>query len=237
MESKHVRENYHLWFLMAFIAGSVNAGGFLATGRFVSHTTGFATHFGVDIAHHRISEALSVLSVPFIFMLGSMVSGLFVDYRIHRGLKPQFDRIMILVFLCLIGATVFGIFEEHNILNERYFFKEDYVLLIFLSFSCGLQNAAITTYSGRAVRTTHLTGITTDIGLGFVRLWYFSKNSIEYKKEFIANLLRGGTIIAFILGSTIASVLFLKMNYYGFLIPAILSLCAMTLFRKQKNKF
>ncbi len=41
------------WFLLSFNAGCINAGGFLATGRFVSHVTGFATFFGVDLANRE----------------------------------------------------------------------------------------------------------------------------------------------------------------------------------------
>lgn len=52
------------WSLLSFNGGCINAGGFLATGRFVSHVTGFATLFGVDMANSQIDAALGILSVP-----------------------------------------------------------------------------------------------------------------------------------------------------------------------------
>ena len=37
--------------------------------------------------------------------------------------------------------------------------------MISAAFACGLQNALATSYSGAVLRTTHMTGICTDIGL------------------------------------------------------------------------
>ncbi len=79
--------------------------------------------------------------------------------------------------------------------------KESYILLVLLCLASGLQNAAITSSSGRSVRTTHLTGLTTDLGLG--------------------------SIIAFIIGSGVGAWIFLKLGYKGFIARTDLGLCSL----------
>jgi uncharacterized membrane protein YoaK (UPF0700 family) len=87
----------------------------------------------------------------------------------------------------------------------------------------GLQNGAITSSSGNSVRTTHLTGLTTDLGLGLARLLTVSKNDPSFREETLANALRAGTVVAFIFGSAAGAWLFAVLQYRGFLIPALIS--------------
>ncbi len=77
------------WFLLSLSGGFINAGGFLATGRFVSHVTGFATLFGVDLSKSQFEAAIGILSVPFFFLLGAFLAGLLIDRPIHAGRKPH----------------------------------------------------------------------------------------------------------------------------------------------------
>src|SRR5438874_1149123 len=67
------------WFMLSFNGGFINAGGFLATGRFVSHVTGFATLFGVGLTKNEANAALGILSVPIFFLLGAFIAGLLID--------------------------------------------------------------------------------------------------------------------------------------------------------------
>ena len=73
------------WLLLGFNGGFINAGGFIVTGRFVTHVTGFATLFGVDSVKHGWQEALGILSVPFFFLAGSFVGGWLIARRVLRG--------------------------------------------------------------------------------------------------------------------------------------------------------
>ena len=70
------------WLLLAFMAGTINSGGFLACGRWVTHVTGFATFFGIDLVTGEYKLALSMLIVPMFFLLGSFVSGYLIDVRL-----------------------------------------------------------------------------------------------------------------------------------------------------------
>lgn len=208
------------WFLLSFSAGSINAGGFLATGRFVTHVTGFATLFGVEAETSDLSTAVGLLSVPLFFMLGAFLAGLLIERPLFFGRKPHFDWVMGLSSLCLAlaagGASVF----DFGGFGESSRFGQTYALMVLLCLASGLQNAAITSSSGRSVRVTHLTGLTTDLGLGLSRIVSFDLQDAQKKDELRANYLRIGSIVSFVLGSAVGAFFFVKLGYRGFFIPA-----------------
>lgn len=223
------------WFLLSFSGGAINAGGFLATGRFVSHVTGFATLFGVDITNHEIAAALGILSVPIFFLLGAFIAGLLIDLPMHKGNKPHFDWVMGLSSSCLLFASVGGELLHFGTFGESIGLQNSYVLLVLLCLSCGLQNAAITSSSGRSVRTTHLTGLTTDLGLGLARIFAFNLKDNQLSSELRANYLRMGSIAAFIFGSAVGALIFINFGYKGFILPGLISLYAAWHGRKAKR--
>ena len=223
------------WFLLCFNAGAINAGGFLATGRFVSHVTGFATLFGVEIVKNEIGAAIGILSVPLFFLLGSFLAGLLIDRPIYNKHQPHFDYVMGLSALCLFLAAGSGDLLRFGNLGEIIQLRQVYILLALLCFSCGLQNAAITSSSGSSIRTTHLTGLTTDLGLGLARLFIFPPEDEKHHREMRANKLRSGSICAFAIGSAIGTWFFIRLGYRGFLISALISSYAAWHGRKAKQ--
>ena len=211
---------YFNWFLLSFLSGNVNAGGYLACHRFVTHVTGFATLVGVEVAESRFDQAVGIFSVPIYFLLGVMLSAFWVDRRIHNGKRARYDLVMLLVFLCLAAAGVLGSLEKFGTFGDALRLKQDYFLLALLCAASGLQNAAVTTASGATVRTTHLTGVTTDLGIGLVRAWYTPSKSANHRKSVRNNWLRIGSITAFLSGSIVGAFLFTHVHYKGFLLPA-----------------
>lgn len=210
------------WFMLSFSGGCINAGGFLATGRFVSHVTGFATLFGVDLTNKAFDAAIGILSVPVFFLLGAFLAGLLIDRPIYQSRKPHFDWVMGLSAACLVAAASGGKLLQFGQFGGTGL-KENYLLLVLLCLASGLQNGAITSSSGSSVRTTHLTGLTTDLGLGLARSISLNTKTDRFNKEARANYLRIGSIISFIVGSAFGAWVFLKMNYAGFFLPAAIS--------------
>jgi uncharacterized membrane protein YoaK (UPF0700 family) len=213
------------WFLLCLNGGCINAGGFLATGRFVSHVTGFATLFGVDIASWQLDAALGILSVPIFFLLGAFIAGLLIDRPVYQGKPPHFDWVMGLCAFALFLAAA-GDFLPMNAFGQTTNLKHSYLLLALLCLASGLQNAAITSSSSRSVRTTHLTGLTTDLGLGLARLLLPNMKKELYAKELWANQLRVGSILAFVLGSVLGAWVFLHYGYRGFALPGLIAVYA-----------
>jgi uncharacterized membrane protein YoaK (UPF0700 family) len=216
-------KNVIIWWILAFQAGAINVGGFMACHRFVTHTTGFATFFGVEAAEGQWIEALGMLTVPMFFLIGAMISAFFIDRPHSDGSKPHWNIVLFLIATIMAGIVALGTAGEFGVFGEPLTLARDYLLLTMLCLASGLQNAAITSASGAVVRTTHLTGITTDLGIGIVRVLTHSQVHQRREMEIRANWLRAGIIGGFVLGSFIGALLFLKVQYWGFLLPWLIS--------------
>lgn len=217
----YTKRNYTIWSILGFQAGMLNIGGFLACHAFVSHVTGYATLFGADLATNRYSHAWSVLTVPLFFLIGAMFSGTIIDLRIRKKQKPLYPALFAFISLLLLAIAILGRFEFLGEFGETLNIPRDYFLLSVLCLICGMQNAAVTTASKAVVRTTHLTGITTDLGIGLVRV--FSKTLADNGEENRANAMRATIIVSFVLGSIAGAYIFLRYQYLGFSVPSLLS--------------
>jgi uncharacterized membrane protein YoaK (UPF0700 family) len=218
------KRNIFVWMIMAMQAGMLNIGGFMACQRFVSHVTGFAAFFGVDVVQRNYKHAFGMLAVPFFFLIGSMVSGSLIDIRLLQQKRPYYYisfglTFILIAFIFFAGRNgLFGPFGE-SIDN-----RGDYLFLAILCMVCGMQNGTITTISRSVIRTTHLTGITTDLGIGIMRVLYWgkTKNVLEANEGAI-NWIRIGLIIFFIIGSSIGAHLYQNYQYSGFIVPTVTS--------------
>lgn len=235
--SSYSRSNVAIWMLMAFQAGMLNMGGFMACHRFVSHVTGFATFFGYELSQVNYTAAFGMLTVPLFFLIGAMMSGQLVDIRLQQKKSPQYYTVFgVMTFLILI-VLVGGITNRFGKFGEPVEVNSDYVLLAFLCLTCGIQNGAITSVSRSVIRTTHLTGITTDLGIGLMRVFSSSLSSEEKAHESRANNMRMGLIGFFVLGSVVAGFAFKYFEYYGFILPLMTSgnLFLLMLFSRSKK--
>lgn len=220
------------WFLLSMSGGFINAGGFLATGRFVSHVTGFATLFGVDIANSEIETALGILSVPIFFLLGSFIAGLLIDRPLYNNKPPHLDWVMGLCAIALATSALGSEILQLGVFGRVLKLESNYTLLVLLCLASGLQNGAITSSSGRSIRTTHLTGLTTDLGLGLARVVAFDLKRTDQHDEMRVNALRFGAIVSFIIGSALGAIFFLRLGYKGFFVPA--AICAYAAWHGRK---
>lgn len=213
------------WSLLAFLSGSVNAGGFLACHRFVTHVTGFATHFGIDILEQKYLDALGMVTVPVFFVVGAMGSAILVERRIELGRAPRYDLVMLLVALCMVVTALGGYFDWFGQFGDVARFQSDFFFLVLLCSASGLQNAAITSASKGSIRSTHLTGIATDLGIGLVKLFHTDPaNRTVFRRRIRAQAIRVASVAAFILGSVAGAWLFVSVQYLGFLVPAGIAL-------------
>ncbi len=221
--SHYTRGNISIWMTLAFQAGLLNIGGFMACHRFVSHITGFATHFGHELVQADSSQALGMLVVPVFFLIGAMISGQLVDIRLKLHKNPRYYFTFGIIFFLICSVYVLGILGYFGGFSESMELSKNYILLVLLCLTCGIQNGTITTVSKSIVRTTHLTGITTDLGIGIVRLLNRKNLGEEVTNESSANMMRFGIILFFIIGSAFGGLVFNKFGYGGFVVPAITS--------------
>jgi len=166
----------------------------------------------------------------FTFFLGAFFSGILIDRNLRGKGKPKYYLVFGILFissavLSLKGEDLFGPFS-----SQKGSFDE-MKLLLFLSFLCGLQNGMITLVSKAIVRTTHVTGLITDLGIGVSRE-LARRDLTELNDERRSNLMRIGIIVFFFFGSLIGFYTFDAYSFAGFGIPALISgtLFGLTLF-------
>lgn len=160
------RANRHLGMALAFVAGAANAGGFLAVNQYTSHMTGILSALADDLVLGNFSLALAGALSLGCFLAGAVVTTLLVVWARERGLRSRFALPLLLEALLLL---VFGVMGAHMQQHVALYVS---LTVLLLCFMMGLQNAIITKVSNAEIRTTHVTGIVTDIGIGIGRLLY-----------------------------------------------------------------
>ena len=224
-DSLYEPQNIFIWFLLAFEGGLLNVGGFLAVHRFVSHVTGFATLFGYEAVTNNWLSAFGMLAGPAFFLTGAMISAWFIERPRLRSQKPKYGIVFIFIIFNLLVVGTLGKMGVLGTFGEEFNYGRSYIILFILALTCGLQNAVISSASGAIIRTTHLTGPTTDLGIGLVRLW--TERSHANRELVFGNWCRIGIIISFISGSIIGAFAFKHLQFEGFYIPALISILVM----------
>lgn len=213
-----------LWAVLGFQAGFINAFGFLACGRYVSHVTGIGTQIGLSIAESQLQIALELIGFPLAFMFGAFFSGVFTSARLERGLKPRYDLMTFFMPFIIMVVAIMGWYGFFGDFGETLTRTRDFILLFTLSFACGLQNGCFATLTKGQIRTTHLTGISTDLGTDLARLFFGKLNRAERNLVVRANISRFSTFVAFSLGSIISVFATNSLHYVALIVPFISAL-------------
>jgi uncharacterized membrane protein YoaK (UPF0700 family) len=143
------------------VAGAVNASGFLAIGVYTSHVTGLIARVGDEWAQQRQASAIDAATLVAMFLVGAMVATALIEAARNRTRA----RYVVPLLLQAVMLAVFAALARTGVTPQAAF-----ALASILCFAMGLQNALVTRISGAVVRTTHMTGIVTDIGIELVRL-------------------------------------------------------------------
>ncbi len=213
-----------LWSVLGFQAGYINAFGFLACGRYVSHVTGFGTQIGMALGNQNLLLAIEMLGFPLSFILGSFTNGFFTIARIEQGGRPQYKFILGLVLVLLLFCVGIGVSGIAGAFGEPLEYAHDFILPLTLSFVCGLQNACFATMTRGQIRTTHLTGIATDIGTDLSRVFFGKLESGEKLLTKRTNHTRLATFVAFAFGSIVSVLSTQKLDFFALLVPVVTSL-------------
>ncbi len=191
-------------FVLSLVAEFVNAIGLLGVKhQSISHLSGSATLLGTGIINSNFIDVFHLIAVLLSFLIGAAISGYFLRSGALK-LGHNYSSLLTLEAALLFGATYF--------LTKGSFYG-----LYLASAACGLQNALATTYSGAIVRTTHVTGIFTDLG---ILLGSTLKGEPFDKRKALLFLL---IIFGFVLGGTIGAYSFGVLAFFSLFIPA--SIC------------
>jgi len=190
--------------VLASIAGMINAVGYMGfRHEAISHLTGTTTLFGIAMAAGDAHESLHWLLVLLAFLGGAVLSGFIVQQPTLK-LGRRYGVVLI-VESCLLLLAV-------PLLHARL----DAGLYV-ASMACGLQNAMASTYSGAVLRTTHLSGTFTDLGIALGQL--LRGLEADLLRVRMCLLLIGG----FLAGSIVGGAAFGWLHEYTLLIPALLT--------------
>lgn len=154
----------HLAYLLVVIAGALNSVGFVAVGLYTSHMTGMtasgADHFMTGDWRLVLAAALAVSS----FIVGAIMCTVVFTWGRRRRLSSRYANVLALEgVLMLVTGLLAGRFEGP---------ETELVLVAPLCFTMGLQNALITRIGAWPIRTTHVTGMVTDIGVELGKILY-----------------------------------------------------------------
>jgi uncharacterized membrane protein YoaK (UPF0700 family) len=205
---------------LAFVAGAINAGGFLAVQQYTSHMTGIVS----AMADHLVVGAYDVVMVGLgallCFLAGAASCAVMVNFARHRRLHSEYALPLLLEAVLLLCFGVLGarLAQVHGL------FVPGTVML--LCFIMGLQNAVITKLSGAVIRTTHITGIVTDIGIELGKLFYWNGASSPPEDRVMADRARlavlGLLASAFFIGGIVGAMGFQQLGYVSTIPLALL---------------
>jgi uncharacterized membrane protein YoaK (UPF0700 family) len=215
------RANRHLARYLTFMAGAANAGGFLAVHQYTSHMSGVVSAMAANLAvgeFHLVGIGLLALIS---FLSGSITTTVLIRIAREHRLRSQYALPLALESLMFASfcLTVRHL-REHNIAAT----------IGILCLSMGLQNAMITKLSGHVIRTTHLTGMVTDIGIccGRLLLPGIGNKDIDRTQEIRTLRLLGSLVGLFFLGGVMGAVGFEHVGF-GFMLPISGSLLLLSL--------
>jgi uncharacterized membrane protein YoaK (UPF0700 family) len=118
----------------------------------VSHNTGTTSKMAMHLAKFELSNSFDKFLVLLAYLVGSSTIGFF-NSKTKFYYSRKYGFFMMAEALMLFIATY--LIEIH----------ENFISIVICSYAMGLQNALFTNFSGAVVRTTHVTGLLTDIGL------------------------------------------------------------------------
>ena len=228
IEDVYRAKHIPFWLVSAFKSGFLNSAGFLLTGEFVSHITGFGTRVGITMGHEGYIFGLELLIIPAAFIFGGVVTSMMLDPSLKSNQFPPYHRVQALI-TALIGVIVL-IGESHLIdetvqfgADENYSFIEFFVISL-LCFVCGLKNGLVAWTTQGKIRVTHLTGLATDIGLNLLYTLKRRRLSPRFREGSRVNVLRFGILFCFSTGAFVSAILFPQVGYKGFLVVFVISL-------------
>ena len=212
--------------LLAFNAGAINAGGFLLVSMYTSHMTGFASMLADNLVLGNMKLVLGALGALLAFTAGAALTAILVNWSRQNWLRSEvalpllIEAVLLLIF-GLMGAT----------LSRQTPFAVPLTLLV-LAFTMGLQNALVSKISASQIRTTHMTGVITDLGIELGKLFYWNRTGGSPESRVRANHIKL-RLYATLLGMFISGGLVgaLGFKYVGFIwvVPLAIGLLAISL--------
>lgn len=227
--SRHrtLRTNRHLGMVLTFVAGAVNAGGFLAVHRYTSHMTGIVSAIADDLAIGQLFLAVAGVAALVAFVSGAATTAILINWGRRTNRHSEYAAPLLIEALLLL---VFGLAGANMVSFAQLLLPSTVLLLCFIM---GLQNAMVTKLSQATIRTTHMTAVVTDLGIEVGRLMYWNGAHLPQQPSFVKadrdKLFIHATILTlFFAGGVAGAFAFKKMGFTA-TVPLSMALVAMAL--------
>lgn len=203
------QHNLRLAALLGITAGFVNAAGFLGFGVLTTNVTGHAALFAENIAIQNWQTVFVVAVWMLLFLAGALFSSLIISLN-NRNQRLSYLIPILVEIAILLCSAVYGYKYDGSLISKELFAGS-------LLFAMGLQNSLVSMISGSIVRTTHLTGTFTDLGIELAQLFIRKKRDISILKATIK--LRLFIIFSFMTGAVSGAYFFISAGFSSFYIP------------------
>ena len=196
--------------LLSFVAGLVNVAGFFAVQRLTTNVTGHFAFFVDEVFKLNFWEGVVYFLFIFFFFLGSFVSNLLIEVISRKD--ERYIYAVPASVECLV-LFIIGFWGQELLVNSPN------TIAFSLLFAMGLQNSLVTTISSASVRTTHLTGLFTDLGIELSQLFFYKVK--EQKEKLLSSIKLRLTIISFFfIGGIAGGILYSNVGLYTIIFAA-----------------
>lgn len=155
--------NLRLASMLSFVAGIVNIAGLLSAGVLTTNVTGHFAFFSRTFMEQDFPKAVIYLGFLLSFLAGAFFSNLISEIMLRTKENLSYVAAIILEIILLMSVACLRVTHQE-------------IIACMLLFAMGLQNALVTKVSQSVVRTTHLTGLFTDLGIELSQLFFYKRN-------------------------------------------------------------
>lgn len=230
---------------LAWVGGFVDAIGFIELAVYTSNMTGNTATLGQRLAEGAWQNAAYIYFLLFAFLAGAMLSGLLIETARRARLRGVYTAALGVEAFLLVAVVTYSATGGSNLFLRGF----------LPCLAMGLQNATVTRISGSVVRTTHVTGIITDLGLETVQFLFFLRDRYSARRRILTAptevaatalraihltrnhptfqrlLLLGGIWTTFLLGAALGAVVWSRFGIGSLLAPALFLLVMIVLER------
>lgn len=211
--------NFRLAAFLSYVAGIVNICGVLALGVLTTNVTGHFAYFAEGVLKKNDLFGVHFLFYILAFLSGSFISSLLTEYYILKEWKGPHNVAMLVEISLLLIMGLYGDRFVGAHISKPF-------LACILLFAMGIQNSMVSKVSNSAVRTTHLTGLFTDLGIELSQLFFYKEE--DQRKRSLRNIgLRTGIIIFFFLGCITGGFLYVILKFKTLIIAAVILIIAL----------
>lgn len=224
--NRTVQANRQLGFVLAFVAGAINAGGFLAVQKYTSHVTGMVSALADNLSLGHLGLVVDGIVGVLAFLLGAICCAVMVNFARRKAMASEYALALLLEAVLIL---CFGLMGARLSQFEGLLVPFTVVLLCFIM---GLQNAVVTKLSNSVIRTTHMTGIVTDLGIEIGKLIYWNRSVDAAGPRVLADRDRmavlAGLLTSFLTGGIVGAFGFNSLGYVS-TVPLALLLAVLAL--------